>query len=100
LQAFLPERLQRVEANAPVEDFWEWRGNTVHLDRYRNPSALARVVLLHGVGTNGRQISLIAGAPLAQRGFDVVSVDNLGYGMTSVAPGFAYTYADWVQLVV
>ncbi|MBH0781144.1 alpha/beta hydrolase [Nocardia bovistercoris] len=88
------------ESNAPVEDFWEWRGNTVHLDRYRAPDAQAKVVLHHGVGTNGRQMSLILGAPLARRGFETVALDNLGYGLTRVAPGTTPTYADWVALVL
>lgn len=52
-------------------------GNRVHLDRYRNPTAPAKVVLHHGVGTNGRQMSLILGAPLARRGFETVALDNL-----------------------
>ncbi|SKG69043.1 Lysophospholipase-like protein [Mycobacteroides abscessus subsp. bolletii] len=100
LQQFLPERLRLDDSSAPDEDFWDWNGHTVHLDRYRNPDAPARVVLHHGVGTNGRQMSLILGAPLAQRGFDVVALDNLGYGMTSVAKGTNPSYADWVALVV
>lgn len=100
LQQFLPERLRLDDSTAPEEDFWDWHGNTVHLDRYRNPDAPARVVLHHGVGTNGRQMSLILGAPLARRGFDVVALDNLGYGMTSVAPGSPPSYDDWVRLVI
>ncbi|WP_054814693.1 alpha/beta hydrolase [Nocardia arizonensis] len=100
LQRFLPARLRLDETTAPVEDFWEWRGNTVHLDRYRNPEAKAKVVLHHGVGTNGRQMSLILGAPLARRGFETVALDNLGYGLTRLAPRTVPSYADWVDLVV
>lgn len=100
LQRFLPDRLRLDDSSAPEEDFWDWRGHTVHLDRYRNPDAPARVVLHHGVGTNGRQMSLILGAPLAQRGFDVVALDNLGYGMTAVAKRTNPSYGDWVELVV
>ncbi|MGW4118592.1 alpha/beta hydrolase [Nocardia sp. NPDC004711] len=100
LQEFLPSRLRLDDTTAPEEDFWEWRGNTVHLDRYRNPNAAAKVVLHHGVGTNGRQMSLILGAPLAQRGFETVALDNLGYGLTRLAPGTIPSYDDWVDLVV
>lgn len=100
LSQFLPERLRLTDDTAPEEDFWEWRGHTVHLDRYRRPDASARVLLHHGVGTNGRQMTMILGAPLAELGFDVVALDNLGYGMTSVAPGTTPTYDDWVALVV
>lgn len=45
-------------------------------------------------------MSLILGSPLAKCGYDVVAIDNLGFGMTSVAPGFAYTYDDWVRMVI
>lgn len=100
LQRFLPDRLHLTETSAPEEDFWEWRGHTVHLDRHRNADAQARVVLHHGVGTNGRQMSLILGSPLAALGYETVSVDNLGYGMTTVAEGSTPTYDDWVDLVV
>ncbi|NKY44542.1 alpha/beta hydrolase [Nocardia cerradoensis] len=100
LQQFLPQRLRLGESTAPDEEFWEWRGHRVHLDRYRDASAPAKIVLHHGVGTNGRQMSLIAGAPLARRGFETVALDNLGYGLTRVAPGTVPTYDDWVDLVV
>ena len=100
LQMLLPERLRLDESTAPHEEFWDWRGNQVHLDRYPNPAAPVKVVLLHGVGTNGRQMSLILGAPLAGRGFETIASDNLGYGLTDVAPGSVPGYGDWVDLVV
>ncbi|MFC8714960.1 alpha/beta hydrolase [Streptomyces sp. NPDC057197] len=100
LQRFLPERLRLTDATAPEEEFWEWRGHRVHLDRYRDPHARAKVVLHHGVGTNGRQMSLILGAPLAERGFETVALDNFGYGLTQVRPGSTPSYDDWVDLVV
>ncbi|MEU3710795.1 alpha/beta hydrolase [Streptomyces catenulae] len=100
LQQFLPERLRLTDATAPEEEFWDWRGHRVHLDRYRDPAAKAKVVLHHGVGTNGRQMSLILGAPLAARGFETVALDNLGYGLTRVRPGTTPSYDDWVDLVV
>ncbi|MFJ4188431.1 alpha/beta hydrolase [Kitasatospora sp. NPDC089509] len=100
LQQFLPARLRLTDATAPGEEFWNWRGHRVHLDRYRNPEAQAKVVLHHGVGTNGRQMSLILGAPLAARGFETVALDNLGYGLTEVRPGSTPSYDDWVDLVV
>ncbi|MBR7504279.1 alpha/beta hydrolase, partial [Mycobacterium tuberculosis] len=64
----MPERLRLDESTAPQEEIWRWRGHRIHLDRYTQPEASARVVLHHGVGTNGRQMSLILGAPLARRG--------------------------------
>lgn len=100
LQALLPERLRLTDATAPQEEFWNYRGHAVHLDRYLNPDAPAKLILHHGVGTNGRQMSMILGAPLARRGFETVALDNLGYGLTRVAPGAAFAYGDWVDLVV
>ncbi|MEU1229157.1 alpha/beta hydrolase [Streptomyces sp. NPDC005828] len=100
LQEFLPARLRLTDATAPREEFWNWRGHRVHLDRYPDPAAKAKVVLHHGVGTNGRQMSLILGAPLAKRGFETVALDNLGYGLTQVRPGSTPSYDDWVDLVV
>ncbi|MFE6668741.1 alpha/beta hydrolase [Streptomyces sp. NPDC057697] len=100
LQEFLPARLRLDEDTAPEEEFWEWRGHRVHLDRYRDPAAKAKVVLHHGVGTNGRQMSLVLGAPLARRGFETVALDNLGYGLTQVEAGTTPSYDDWVDLVV
>lgn len=100
LQQFLPERLRLDDNTAPGEEFWGWRGHSVHLDRYPNPSAPAKVVLHHGVGTNGRQLTLILGAPLARRGFETVALDNLWYGLTVLAPGTIPTYDDWIHLVV
>jgi len=100
LQEFLPPRLRFTDATAPAEEFWEWRGHDVHLDTFRNPSAPAKVIAHHGVGTNGRQMSLILGGPLARRGWEVVAVDNLGYGLTDVAAGARYDYGDWVELVL
>jgi pimeloyl-ACP methyl ester carboxylesterase len=100
LQQHLPERLRLTDETAPAEEFWQWRGNRIHLDRYANPDAPAKIVQHHGVGTNGRQMSLIVGAPLARRGFETVALDNLGYGLTQVKPGTVPTYEDWVDLVV
>ncbi|MEU6577486.1 alpha/beta hydrolase [Streptomyces sp. NPDC046805] len=100
LQQSLPERLRLTDTTVPEEEFWDWHGHRVHLDRYPNPAAKAKVVLHHGVGTNGRQMSLILGAPLAARGFETVALDNLGYGLTQVRPGATPSYDDWVDLVV
>ncbi|MGW4535491.1 alpha/beta fold hydrolase [Nocardia sp. NPDC004340] len=100
LQEFLPSRLRlTTEADLPAEDFWEWNGNNIHLDQYLNPSAPAKVILHHGVGTNGRQMNLILGKPLADKGWEVTALDNLGYGMTQVRPEGTYGYGNWIQMV-
>ncbi len=99
-QTFLPERLRLDVHDEPEEAHWEWEGHRVHIDRYRSTLSRVRIVLHHGVGTNGRQLSLILGAPLAELGYDVSSIDNLGFGMTGVRPGAEFTYDDWVRMVV
>jgi alpha-beta hydrolase superfamily lysophospholipase len=98
LQQFLPAAYRLDDSTAPQEEQWEWNGHRVHLDRYPNPDAKAKVILHHGVGTNGRQMSLILGAPLAAMGFETVALDDLGYGLTQVRPGFTQAYDDWVEL--
>ena len=81
----------------PTEEWWPWGGHEVHLDCYRNADAPAKVILFHGVGTNGRQLSTILGSPLHNRGFETIAIDMPEYGVTRVAPGARVRYDDWVQ---
>lgn len=76
---------------------FDWQGHRIHLDRYRRPESPVRVILFHGVGTNGRQMSTILGRPLARSGIETVAVDMPTYGVTEVAAGTLVTYEDWVQ---
>jgi alpha-beta hydrolase superfamily lysophospholipase len=55
------------------------------------------VILFHGVGTNGRQMSTILGRPLFDSGLETVATDMPGYGETKVADGVTVGYDDWVQ---
>ncbi|ATY64828.1 lysophospholipase-like protein [Cordyceps militaris] len=99
IQKFLPARLHFTPAHSPVEEFWSHRGHEIHLDRWPNPSAKVRVVLHHGVGTNGRQMSMILGVPLHAAGYELVAVDMPGYGCTRVAAaGRPHAYDEWVQI--
>lgn len=99
LQRYLPERFRLSDTVAPEESYWSWRGHRVHVERFPVTAATAKVVLHHGVGTNGRQLTLLLGRRLAEAGIQTVALDNLGYGLTRVAPGAVPTYADWVDLV-
>ncbi|MGH9917234.1 MAG: alpha/beta hydrolase, partial [Pyrinomonadaceae bacterium] len=96
IQAFLPVKYHLTDGYAPEEEYWHWQGHTIHLDRFRNPSAPFKVILLHGVGTNGRMLSTIAGGPLWKRGFETVSMDLLNYGETTVKAGHTVSYNDWI----
>ena len=57
IQCTLPEDYRFTEKFTPTEEWWAWRGHKIHLDCFRNPDADVKVIMLHGVGTNGRQIS-------------------------------------------
>lgn len=98
IQEFLPPDYRITPGTEPAEEWWEVEGHRVHLDTYRNPDAPAKVILLHGVGTNGRQMSLVLGRPLAERGYETIAIDMPTYGVTEVADGALVTYDDWVRL--
>ncbi|KAL7914421.1 alpha/beta-hydrolase [Trichoderma velutinum] len=98
IQKFLPDRLHFTPEHCPTEEWWEHKGYKLHLDRWRNPEAKIRLILHHGVGTNGRQMSMILGVPLHKAGFELVALDMPGYGCTEVADGQVWSYDDWVQL--
>ncbi|KAK9350869.1 Alpha/Beta hydrolase protein [Lipomyces doorenjongii] len=98
IQKFLPQRLGFTKNHSPIEDWWENRGHKIHLDRWRNPEAKVRVILHHGVGTNGRQMSMILGVPLHTAGFELVAIDMPGYGCTQVAGSKPVSYDDWVEI--
>jgi len=98
IQDYLPKSFRLIEETLPTEEWWSHRGHRIHLDTYRNPEAPAKVILFHGVGTNGRQMSTILGRPLAERGYETVAIDMPTYGVTEVAPTTLVTYDDWVQI--
>ncbi|MGT2509842.1 alpha/beta hydrolase [Cupriavidus basilensis] len=97
IQGFLPTQFQLQPGKEPQEEWWTWGKHHIHLDCYRNPAAPLKVILLHGVGTNGRQMSTILGAPLAHLGLETIAIDMPEYGLTQVAPCKPVRYDDWVQ---
>lgn len=97
IEQFLPQEFHIPKDQLPKEEWWAWNGNNIHLDTYRNPNAKIKVILFHGVGTNGRQMSMILGKPLANRGYETIAVDMPGYGVTQVSKGKVISYNDWVQ---
>jgi alpha-beta hydrolase superfamily lysophospholipase len=97
MQKFLPADFQWRDDQQPQEEWWTWNGHRLHLDTYRNPQAKVKVILFHGVGTNGRQMSMILGEQLARRGYETIAVDMPEYGMTDVAKGALVRYDDWVR---
>lgn len=97
IQNYLPVEYQLTEATLPKEEYWNWHGNQIHLDTYRNAKAPAKIILLHGVGTNGRQMTTILGHPLSLDGFEVVAIDMPLYGETKIVQPTPISYNDWVQ---
>lgn len=98
IQNELPEEYHFTADFSPAEEWWEWKGHKVHLDCFRNPNARAKVIMLHGVGTNGRQMSMILGGPLAKRGYETIAIDMPTYGLTEVRRHSTVTYDDWIAL--
>ncbi|TFJ88443.1 hypothetical protein NSK_000017 [Nannochloropsis salina CCMP1776] len=99
---FLPGNMQLTKPeDMPKEKTWRYKGHAVHVDSCGTPvGSPVTLVLLHGVGTNARQMSLLVGLPLARKyGFHSLALDCPGYGVTQVAPKSKVTYSDWVDLV-
>ena len=82
---------------SPVESYFPWRNSRIHIDRFENPDAKVKVIMHHGVGTNGRLLSLSTGAALARQGLEVIAVDMPLYGMTENNETLV-TYDDWIDL--
>lgn len=79
------------------EYFWHWGGHEIHIDHYCNDAAKAKIILLHGLGMNGRLNSFLA-VPLWKLGYDVVSPDLPLFGLTK-GNNKDILYDDWILLV-
>lgn len=98
IQGFLPEENRISPDNRPREDWWEWKGNMIHLDRYPAPRSAVKIILLHGVGGNGRLLSFMA-VPLRRAGYEVIAPDLPGYGLNRMRDA-RFTYDDWIEMIV
>lgn len=98
IQRILPEDYHFTDKFVPTEEWWEWKGHKVHLDCFRNPDAEVKIIMLHGVGTNGRQMSMILGGPLAKAGYETIAIDMPTYGLTEVNRQAKVIYDDWIEL--
>lgn len=98
IMQYLPQKYHLTENFLPTEEHWYWKENDIHLDTYRNSKAKAKIILFHGVGTNGRQMTTIIGNPLAIDGYEVIAIDMPLYGVTEVKQKSAVSYDDWIQL--
>jgi alpha-beta hydrolase superfamily lysophospholipase len=81
----------------PVEEWSPWRGADIHLDRYAVPEAPLTVIVLHGVGGNGRLLAPL-GLMLQEHGYEAVIPDLPGYGL-SVVSSDQIALDRWVDCV-
>lgn len=98
-QQYFPEKSQIKQGEEPVEEYWEWDDYKVHLDRYipANNNKNVKIILVHGGGANGR-LMFPLGVVLRTNGFECVSPDFPGFGLTEIRkPNSYYT---WIDLVV
>ena len=97
ISGYFPEN-KRIDYNSqPEETFIPWLNGSIHLDQYRNPDAPARVIMLHGVGGNGRILSFM-GVPLFKKGLEVICPDLPGYGYTGTKSD-DITFDGWISAV-
>lgn len=94
--AFLPKDLQYKEDKLPTEEYWKWKDFDIHLDRMKNPNSPVKIIVIHGAGGNGRIIGLY-GNFLYSQGYEYVSPDLIGYGLTKNPKKINITYSVWVD---
>ncbi|CAG7561132.1 unnamed protein product [Fusarium equiseti] len=98
IQSYLPKRLHFTPTHSPTEEVWHHDGHALHLDRWPNPTANVRLILHHGMGTNGRMMSMLLGVPLHSAGFELVAIDMPGYGCTVPKKDYIWDFNDWVKI--
>ncbi len=98
MQIYLPEANRITAEIKPAEKIWNWKGHRIHIDYYPSPESPLKIILLHGVGGNGRLLSF-AGIPLYRAGYELLSPDLPGYGLTELRQEI-FTYDMWLEMVV
>lgn len=94
LQLLLPVKNRIDQIAEPEEKYIEVNGMEIHIDEYEMSSETS-IVVLHGVGGNGRLVSFFA-VPLARAGYNVICPDLPGYGFSKYKKGITYT--DWIEV--
>ncbi|ASU38726.1 lysophospholipase [Herbaspirillum sp. meg3] len=96
-QPFFPEDVRISADNAPAEEWFAWRGASIHLDRFSSPSSPLTIIVVHGGGGYGRMFAPL-GRLLHEAGYDVIAPDLPGYGLTQ-ADASMIDYATWVDIL-
>ncbi len=97
-QRFFPGGLRVTSHHAPREQWWAWRGMSVHLDRVAEPDAPVKLLLLHGLGGYGRMIAPYGRLP-SVAGLELLAPDLPGFGLTGTVRR-PITYGTWVECVL
>lgn len=79
---FIPTHLKEAASLTPESTWWQWRGHRIHIARAVNPSASARLLIIHGVGGHSGALWPIASL-LAGKGMGVSALDLPLYGLTT-----------------
>jgi alpha-beta hydrolase superfamily lysophospholipase len=97
-QEYFPEKAQIKPGQEPQEEYWNWKEYNVHIDRYipENKVEKIKVILVHGGGANGRLMFPI-GVVLRENGYECVSADLPGFGLTEVRK--PNSYDTWIELI-
>jgi alpha-beta hydrolase superfamily lysophospholipase len=97
-QRFFPDELRIHESNLPTEEWWDWNGCQIHLDRMPVPESKVKIIMIHGAGGNGRLL-----APYAQmlqvHGYEVLSPDLPPYGLSYAKQIKSIDYDQWIQII-
>jgi len=97
IQNLLPADFRFSDKCSPTEETFKWRNSFLHVDRLSNPDATHKIILHHGVGSNGRLLTAIIGVALVKRGYEVVAIDMPLYGMSENNEP-SITYEDWLDV--
>ena len=98
-QKFFPEKFRtKSEETTPTEEYWNWRGIDVHLDRFEVPKAKFKVIVIHGAGAYARMMTPVA-IIAKNNGYSSVIPDLPGYGLTKAKWG-KLKYELWIDCIV
>lgn len=96
-QPFFPPYARLDAGSAPAEEWFDFEGTPIHLDRYARPEAPLSVIIVHGGGGYGRLFAPV-GRRLANAGYEVIAPDLPGYGLSHAEAGLV-DYRVWVRVL-
>lgn len=94
---FFPAHARVTAASGPNEEWFPLKGASIHLDRFPCAASPLTVIVVHGGGGYGRLFVPI-GKLLHAAGYEVVTPDLPGYGLSQAPPSLV-TYQAWTDLL-